>query len=214
MYHCSYTTKTRSRRANNSTTFARHWYHSEHLLVDGTPMNKSKGNYYTLGDPRGRGSCPPMAVRYALLSGHPRKQLNCALIPPRGGERATRVYAVHRSNPARVHDQGARCVRPRTHFLLHDELNFPAALGAIFTLINRKGGEADQASFDRAMFALGLDLKHATPATADIPAAILLSPTPTVGLRRPPRTSPPPAPYARHSRAGLVDARPQGQPLA
>ena len=42
---------------------------------------------------------------------------------------------------------------------LHDDLNTPGAFGALFTVVNRKGGEADQASFDRAMFALGLDLK-------------------------------------------------------
>src|SRR6202789_922420 len=60
------------------TTFSRHWYHSEHLLVEGTTMSKSKGNYYTLGDLVAKGYSP-MAVRYALLSGHPRKQLNFTL---------------------------------------------------------------------------------------------------------------------------------------
>src|SRR5213079_1189739 len=60
------------------TTFARHWYHSEHLLVEGTTMSKSKGNYYTLGDLVEKGYSP-MAVRYALLAGHPRKQLNFTL---------------------------------------------------------------------------------------------------------------------------------------
>src|SRR5271170_1002525 len=62
----------------NGTTFARHWYHSEHLLSDGTTMSKSKGNYYCLEDLTARGYSP-MAVRYALLAGHPRKQLNFTL---------------------------------------------------------------------------------------------------------------------------------------
>ncbi|RFC49660.1 MAG: cysteinyl-tRNA synthetase, partial [Verrucomicrobia bacterium] len=62
----------------NGTTFARHWYHSEHLLVDGTTMSKSKGNYYTLGDLVAKGYSP-VALRYALLMGHPRKQLNFTL---------------------------------------------------------------------------------------------------------------------------------------
>src|SRR5690606_26004974 len=34
----------------NGTLLAHHWYHSEHLLVDGTTMSKSKGNYYVLDD--------------------------------------------------------------------------------------------------------------------------------------------------------------------
>jgi cysteinyl-tRNA synthetase len=55
---------------------------------------------------------------------------------------------------------------------LHDDLNTPAALGALFTTLNRHDGERDAASFDRAMFALGLDL-HAAPAPkATAPAAI------------------------------------------
>ena len=62
----------------NGQKFARHWYHSEHLLVDGTTMSKSKGNYYTLGDLLEKGYSP-MTVRYALLMGHPRKQLNFTL---------------------------------------------------------------------------------------------------------------------------------------
>jgi cysteinyl-tRNA synthetase len=42
----------------------------------------------------------------------------------------------------------------------------------LFTVINRRAGEVDAASFDRAMFALGLDLKAAAPAVAEAPAEI------------------------------------------
>ena len=62
----------------NGVPFSRHWYHSEHLLVDGTTMSKSKGNYYTLRDLVAKGH-EAMAVRFALLMGHPRKQLNFTL---------------------------------------------------------------------------------------------------------------------------------------
>jgi cysteinyl-tRNA synthetase len=71
----------RSPRASAATacSFARHWYHSEHLLVDGKKMSKSLGNLYTLDDLQARRASRPMALRYALLSGHPRKQLNFTL---------------------------------------------------------------------------------------------------------------------------------------
>ncbi len=59
----------------NGTTFAHHWYHSEHLLVDGKKMSKSLGNLYTLDDLKAKG-VHPSTLRYALLAGHPRKQLN------------------------------------------------------------------------------------------------------------------------------------------
>jgi cysteinyl-tRNA synthetase len=62
----------------NGQLFSRHWYHSEHLLVDGKKMSKSLGNLYTLDQITEKGFSP-MALRYALLSGHPRKQLNFTL---------------------------------------------------------------------------------------------------------------------------------------
>ena len=55
--------------------FARHWFHTTHLLVDGGKMSKSLGNLYTLSDLDERGFTP-MEVRYVLLSGHYRKPLN------------------------------------------------------------------------------------------------------------------------------------------
>lgn len=62
----------------NDTEFAHHWYHSEHLLVDGKKMSKSLGNLYTLDQLREMGHSP-VALRYVLLAGHPRKQLNFTL---------------------------------------------------------------------------------------------------------------------------------------
>ncbi|MBM3854085.1 MAG: cysteine--tRNA ligase, partial [Verrucomicrobia bacterium] len=59
----------------NGVPFARHWYHSEFLQVDAKKMSKSLGNIHTLDELTSQGYSP-MAVRYALLAGHPRKQLN------------------------------------------------------------------------------------------------------------------------------------------
>ncbi|MCP4137939.1 MAG: cysteine--tRNA ligase [bacterium] len=56
-------------------TFVRHWVHAEHLLVDGSKMSKSKGNFYTLKDLLDKGFSP-RSMRYLLLSAHYRKQLN------------------------------------------------------------------------------------------------------------------------------------------
>lgn len=154
----------------NGTTFANHWYHSEHLLVDGTTMSKSKGNYYTLRDLVAKGYSP-MAVRYALLSGHPRKQLNFTLDSLHAAESALKTLREFRAtlvdSSTGAHDAFGPVLQA-----LHDDLNTPAALGALFTVINRRAGEVDAASFDRAMFALGLDLKAAAPAVAEAPAEI------------------------------------------
>ncbi len=65
-------------------SFARHWVHTRFLLVDGQKMAKSAGNFFTVRDliapveDGGRG-VPPLALRYALIAGHYRKQLDFSL---------------------------------------------------------------------------------------------------------------------------------------
>jgi hypothetical protein len=76
-----------------------------------------------------------MTVRYALLTGHPRKQLNFTLDSlrcrrERAGD-AARLRAVAGAAAART---GA--FAPAWD-ALRDDLNVPAALGAIFTVVNR-----------------------------------------------------------------------------
>jgi len=55
--------------------FAKNWFHSTHLLVNGKKMSKSGGTLYTLSD-LAQDQWTPMEVRYVLISGHYRKQLN------------------------------------------------------------------------------------------------------------------------------------------
>ncbi len=155
----------------NGRLFAHHWYHSEHLMVDGRKMSKSLGNLYTLDDLKAKGFSP-MALRYALLAGHPRKQLNFTLDGLHAAESALKTLREFRAalpeSTTGAHDTFGHALT-----LLQDDLNTPAALGAIFTVVNRKGGEADRASFDRVMFALGFDLTAAAEAPkAAAPAEI------------------------------------------
>lgn len=153
----------------NGTTFSRHWYHSEHLLVDGKKMSKSLGNLYTLDDLRAKGFSP-MALRYALLSGHPRKQLNFMLDSLHAAEKALATLRIYRASlPAAGGD--AMTLAP-FFAALEDDLNTPAALGALFTVVNRGPAGIDAPTFDRAMFALGLDVSTPAPAKADAPADV------------------------------------------
>ncbi len=54
--------------AATGLTFVGHWFHVEHLLVDGQKMSKSLGNMYTVRDVLERGYTG-RELRYALLSG-------------------------------------------------------------------------------------------------------------------------------------------------
>ncbi|HTZ20619.1 MAG TPA: cysteine--tRNA ligase [Opitutaceae bacterium] len=141
----------------NGRLFSHHWYHSEHLLVDGKKMSKSLGNLYTLDDLKAKGFSP-MALRYALLSSHPRKQLNFSLDSLHAAEKALTTLRTFRATLPASSSRGPEAVFAPVLAALRDDLNTPAALGALFTVVNRGPADIDRAEFDRILFALGLDL--------------------------------------------------------
>ena len=153
----------------NGTAFAQHWYHSEHLLVDGKKMSKSLGNLYTLDDLKAKGFSP-MALRYALLMGHPRKQLNFTLDSLHAAEKALGTLRQFRASLASV--GGDATLFAPVHAALADDLNTPGSLGALFTIVNRGPQGVELAAFDRVLFALGMKLDAPVAPKADIPADI------------------------------------------
>ncbi|PTY05833.1 cysteine--tRNA ligase [Opitutaceae bacterium EW11] len=154
----------------NGTTFSRHWYHSEHLLVDGKKMSKSLGNLYTLDDLAAKGFSPA-ALRYALISGHPRKQLNFTLDSLHAAEKAlATLRAFSASLPA---GGGNPDVFAPVFAALQDDLNTPAALGALFTVVNRGSAGVDHAAFTRVLFALGLKLDAPAAPKPEAPAEVI-----------------------------------------
>jgi cysteinyl-tRNA synthetase len=171
----------------NGQKFSRHWYHSEHLLVDGTTMSKSKGNYYTLGDLVEKGYSP-MAVRYALLMGHPRKQLNFTLDSLHAAESALKTLTTFRMQLASKAGTAAPSADPFKGFTsaldhLKDDLNTPGALGYLFgqTKVwdlhhDDKATAAEAAgalaNLDSALFAFGLKLNAVALPNVIIPVEI------------------------------------------
>ncbi len=183
----------------NGTLFSKHWYHSEHLLVDGKKMSKSLGNLYTLDQLLALGHSP-MAVRYALLMGHPRKQLNFMLDSLNAAESALKSLhqlAVFFCDKAKidfaVFEQWIKAPTPfqgaswwhLTEFskILSDDLNTPGALGELFTRLplyrqGMTGVSPDSPiemkqvliGFSHAMFALGLKFQNSPK--MEIPSAI------------------------------------------
>ena len=153
----------------NGALFSHHWYHSEHLLVDGRKMSKSLGNLYTLDEIVAKGYSP-MALRYALLAGHPRKQLNFTLDSLHAAEKALETLRHFRATlPAAG---GDAAVFAPVYQALHDDLNTPAALGALFGIVNRGPVGLDTAAFDRVMYAFGFRLDAPAAPKAEIPAAV------------------------------------------
>ena len=159
----------------NGTLFAHHWYHSEHLLVDGKKMSKSLGNLYTLDDLKAKGFSP-MALRYALLASHPRKQQNFTLDSLHAAESALKTLSLDRLRMASFSDSAT--VAPSNKFdavldALKNDLNSPGALGAMFTAASSAPTQpGDLLAFDRVLLVLGLKLPGSADKQTDIPAAI------------------------------------------
>ena len=154
----------------NNQALARHWFHNEHLLVDGKKMSKSEGTLYTVDDIVARGFSP-MALRYALLMGHPRKQLNFTLDSLTAAESAIMKLEMHRATLPL--SGGDPTVLNGVIEALANDLNTPAAFGALHSALNNSTGKVDRPTFDRAMYALGLKVDHVRVIKSDVPPAII-----------------------------------------
>jgi cysteinyl-tRNA synthetase len=154
----------------NGQTFSRHRYHSEHLLVDGKKMSKSLGNLYTLDDLAAKG-VSAMALRYALLAGHPRKQLNFTLESLHAAEKA--LSTLRAFGAALAASGGEANAFAPVFAALHEDLNTPGALGALFTIVNRGPAGIDRPAFDKAMYAFGFKLEAPAAPKAEAPQAVL-----------------------------------------
>ncbi len=165
--------------ATGKKDFAAHWFHSAHLMVDGAKMSKSLGNLYTLDDLVAKGATPP-AVRYALIAGHYRSQLNFTLksVEDAAGaiakieKAATKLLEKCGLSPA---DFAPPVVLEKNTawgaFLpawetLCDDLNVPGALGKIFTALHAANdpaltveqARADLSGLGKILYALGIRL--------------------------------------------------------
>ena len=178
--------------AATGQTFARHWFHIAHLMVEDRKMSKSLGNLFTLDDVRARGFSPE-ALRYVLISGQYRQPLNftweslgaatSALARLAKADAALAAAAASQGPPGfdaasldglggARHDMGA--FAPAWAALL-DDLNTPAALGRLFTAIGEietqspaaamppDNARAQRRALHRLLFALGLRLVPDAP---------------------------------------------------
>jgi cysteinyl-tRNA synthetase len=132
-------------------TFARVWFHVEHLFVEHQKMSKSLGNVYSLSDITERGF-RISALRYLLLSSHYRKQLNFTWTGMQQAEDALRrlIDCLDRLDAVRGGEAHPEVVRAasaaRAAFdeALSDDLNTSAGLAAMFDLVRTVNTAIDQ----------------------------------------------------------------------
>jgi len=139
-------------RGATGDRFVNYWLHSEHLIVDGEKMSKSKGNFYTLRDLTARGFAP-VAIRYLLLSVHYRKQLNFTLEGiSHAGQAIARLRDFLQRMTGTSYPEGsdteleASSRRGREGFeaAMDDDLNTAGALGALFQMVREANAAADE----------------------------------------------------------------------
>ena len=130
--------------------FVRYWLHSKHLRIDDTKMSKSIGNVLGVADIVDGDGYPPAVLRYALLAGHYRRELNfsaASLDDARSALRRIVEFAdrVQRTPTRDGASAGLDDIAARawTAFEegLDDDLNTPVALAALFNLV-REGNAA------------------------------------------------------------------------
>jgi cysteinyl-tRNA synthetase len=123
-------------------TFARFWFHVEHLFVENEKMSKSLGNVYCVPDILARGH-RASSLRYLLLSSHYRKQLNFTWLGLDQADEALRrmvdflVRLDDLEGDGRDPEMDEIVAGARAAFkaALEDDLNTAAGLAAIFDLI-------------------------------------------------------------------------------
>jgi cysteinyl-tRNA synthetase len=140
-------------------TFARHWFHVAHLVIEGQKMSKSLGNVFNVPDIVERGHRPE-AIRYLLCAAHYRSSLNltweglqqaqAALDRVHGFVR--RLGEVDAAGPVGdAAEDLARRSRQAFDSALADDLNTPEALAALHGLV----GEGNALIAERALSAAG-----------------------------------------------------------
>ena len=142
-------------------SFARHWLHAAHLLVDGGKMSKSLGNFHTV-ESLVDGGARPSAIRYLLLSAHYRTQLNFTLEGLAAADRAVTRLTEFR-NRLRVIagaavgregvDEAQEAVdtwREAFHAAMDEDLGVSGALGVTFDLVREGNASLDEGRLARS----------------------------------------------------------------
>jgi cysteinyl-tRNA synthetase len=158
--------------ATGHDLFARFWFHTRFLLVDGDKMSKSKGNFYTLRDLLARGATPA-ALRLELIKTHYRSNANFTLLGLKDSQRMIERWNRAREN-LRAKSQAAASVGPLGEALplftqaLCSDLNVAGAIGVLNEAMSRldeAGGidtKTELLALDRMNSVLGvLDLDRA-----------------------------------------------------
>ena len=148
------------------------WLHGEHLLLAGSRMAKSAGNFFRITELEEQGF-DPLAFRYLALQARYRAKLNFSTAGLAGADRALRVLREHLADwstdgrPVDFRSADVAGLESRFRSAIADDLDFPAAMALVAELTRSMLLPGAKASLLRAWDrVLGLDLDRPPPALA------------------------------------------------
>ncbi len=123
--------------------YVNYWMHSGMVMIDREKMSKSLNNFFTIRDVLGH--YDPETVRYFLMSGHYRSQLNYSEENLKQARASLeRLYTALRGTDAAALPAGGEAFEARFREAMDDDFNTPEAYSALFDLardVNRLKGE-------------------------------------------------------------------------
>ncbi|CAI1518628.1 cysteine--tRNA ligase [Serratia proteamaculans] len=123
--------------------YVNYWMHSGMVMIDKEKMSKSLDNFFTIRDVLGYYDAE--TVRYFLMSGHYRSQLNYSEENLKQARTALeRLYTALRGTDADAQPAGGEVFEARFREAMDDDFNTPEAYSALFDLareVNRLKAE-------------------------------------------------------------------------
>ncbi len=137
--------------------FARHWLHSEHIVVRGEKMSKSLGNIITLRELVAQG-LSPRTIRFMLLSTHYRQRMNLSDETLAAGQASLSrldtlrhaAEAAAGAGPVRLELLEIQTARQSFTGSIQDDLGIAGALAAVFELVSDAHRLNDAKAFNAA----------------------------------------------------------------
>ncbi len=152
--------------AANGCKFVNYWMHNEHLIVNGTKMSKSLGNFYTVRQLLEQGFSG-REIRWVLLGAHYRKKLNFSLDLLEKSRETLRRFTdffgrLREQNASETHvsDTEKYLADARATFIdaIADDLNVSEALAVIYGLLSEFNKRMDQNNLSKREADMVLDI--------------------------------------------------------
>ncbi len=164
--------------------FARQWFHARFLLVEGTKMSKSKGNFFTARDLFARGIAPD-ALRLELIKTHYRANANFTEQGLKDSRRMIDRWRMflEKAKASAMPGHEPHAMLGEFADALHDDLNIAGALGVLNSWINATDSptRADGAALEMLDRVLGvLELQAPESKQTSIGVFLGVAPSPEV----------------------------------